>query len=107
MHFDLAVQDGDDFAALRVNDRLWGGFLPVYRALPGILRALIVILFRLFARCWQQPVTIEQQIPRESRLDIGKETQHENFGIVENVAPVAEACQPLGGNAVATVMRRG
>ena len=107
MQFNAAIQNGDQFVALGVNHRLWCGLLTIQCTFPGILGALVTVTSGLCSCRWQQMIAIEQQIAGNRGMDVGEVRQHKDFGIMKDMATIAEACQSLGGNAVTTIMGRG
>src|SRR5579859_1603645 len=90
-----------------MDDRTRSGLLATECAFPCILRTLVAILLGFLTGCGQRMVAVEQKLTSNIRHNIGKEGQHENFGIVEDVTTIPKARESLGGNAVAAIVHRG
>src|SRR5438105_9084796 len=98
MQFDTSVDDGDQLPTLRVTNLTGRGFSAIQRTLPGILRSFKAIAFRFITRTSKQMVAIHEQIAGNSGMNIAKVGQHEYFGIMEDVAMIAKACQAFSSN---------
>src|SRR6266478_6472707 len=48
--------------------------------------------------------SVEPQITCDRRMNICEVGEHEDFGVVEDVAQITEARQSLGSNAIAAIM---
>src|SRR5207248_4612321 len=97
MQLNTAIQHGNKLTAFRMDDRFRGSFKPIQCALPWELGTFVAVMFSFGTCCWQEMEAIEQQIACDRGMHIGEEGEHEDLGIVEDMAAIAKAGQSFGG----------
>ena len=75
-------------------------------ALPGELRPVVAVRGRLPPGGREPVIAVGEEVPRDVRLGVGEERQHERLGVPEGVPEIAEARQGLGADAHLLVVAR-